>query len=118
MTETTAQASESPTLAPERIRRILQQNGLEVAESRWALLERWAELLREHNQRINLVSRKEEGVIWEKHLLPCLALLCLREFPEGVDVCDFVFCSVGNHILTRGMVRVDPCRQLVAVEDS
>lgn len=89
MTETTAQASESPTLAPERIRRILQQNGLEVAESRWALLERWAELLHEHNQRINLVSRKEEGVIWEKHLLPCLALLCLREFPEGVDVCDF-----------------------------
>ena len=89
MTKTAIQARESGTLGSERIRRILQQNGLEVAGERWALLERWAELLRDHNQRINLVSRKEEGLIWEKHLLPCLALLCLREFPEDVDVCDF-----------------------------
>ncbi|MDP7317399.1 MAG: class I SAM-dependent methyltransferase, partial [SAR324 cluster bacterium] len=72
MTETAIQAHESGALGSERIRRILQQNGLEVAGERWALLERWAELLRDHNQRINLVSRKEEGLIWEKHLLPCL----------------------------------------------
>lgn len=89
MTETTIEIPEFETLAPERVRRILQQNGLEVADERWALLERWAELLCDHNQRVNLVSRKEEGLIWEKHLLPSLALLCLREFPEGVEVCDF-----------------------------
>ena len=89
MIETTIEIPEFGTLAPERVRRILQQNGLEVADERWALLERWAELLRDHNQRVNLVSRKEEGLIWEKHLLPSLALLCLREFPEDVDVCDF-----------------------------
>jgi len=89
MTETANPTHESGTLAPERVRRILQQNGLDVPDERWALLECWAELLRDHNQRINLISRKEEGVIWEKHVLPCLALLCLREFPEAAEVCDF-----------------------------
>ena len=66
MTETTIEIPEFGTLAPERVRRILQQNGLEVADERWALLERWAELLRDHNQRVNLVSRKEEGGRWPR----------------------------------------------------
>ena len=53
------------------------------------MLEKWAALLLEVNQNVNLISRKETEFLWEKQILPCLALLIFRKFRPGADVCDF-----------------------------
>ena len=46
-------------------------------------------MLLEVNQNVNLISRKETEFLWEKQILPCLALLIFRKFRPGADVCDF-----------------------------
>ncbi len=71
------------------IRQICSKNGLEIIESRWKLLEKWKNLLIEANKKVNLISRKETNLIWEKQILPCLALLILRKFDFNSEVCDF-----------------------------
>lgn len=45
-------------------------------------LEKFAEFLREWNQRYNLISRKDVDHIWENHILPSLIPLALMEFPK------------------------------------
>jgi 16S rRNA (guanine527-N7)-methyltransferase len=80
---------DSPPLGPEETRHLLERNGLAIPDERWEMLLRWAEVMQEVNQRVNLISRKEAHLLWERHALPCLALLALRTIPEGVDVCDF-----------------------------
>ena len=79
----------SDPLSPYDIRNICLKNGLEIIESRWKLLENWTNLLIEVNKEVNLISRKETNLIWEKQILPCLALLILRKFDLNSDVCDF-----------------------------
>jgi len=71
------------------VRRICLENGLDISDSQWQLLEKWAALLLEVNQNVNLISRKETEFLWEKQILPCLALLIFRKFSPDVDVCDF-----------------------------
>ncbi|MBC8259954.1 MAG: 16S rRNA (guanine(527)-N(7))-methyltransferase RsmG [SAR324 cluster bacterium] len=80
--------STSPLKAAE-VRRICLENGLEVQDQAWQLLEKWAALLLEINQSVNLISRKETDLLWEKQILPCLSLLVFRKIKEGADVCDF-----------------------------
>ena len=53
------------------------------------MLEEWADLLLNYNQEINLVSRKETDLLWEKQILHCLSLLVYQEIPQGLEVCDF-----------------------------
>ena len=76
-------------LTAENVRRICLENGLDISDSQWQLLEKWAALLLEVNQKVNLISRKETEFLWEKQILPCLALLIFRKFSLDVDVCDF-----------------------------
>ena len=76
-------------LTAENVRRICLENGLDISDSQWQLLEKWAALLLEVNQKVNLSSRKEMEFLWEKQILPCLALLIIRKFSLDVDVCDF-----------------------------
>ncbi|MEE2599652.1 MAG: 16S rRNA (guanine(527)-N(7))-methyltransferase RsmG [SAR324 cluster bacterium] len=71
------------------VRRICLDNGLDISDSQWQLLEKWAALLLELNQKINLISRKETEFLWEKQILPCLALLIFRKFSTDTEVCDF-----------------------------
>ena len=71
------------------VRRICLENGLDISDSQWQLLEKWAALLLEVNQNVNLISRKETEFLWEKQILPCLALLIFRKFSPDADVCDF-----------------------------
>ena len=77
------------TLKPCEVRRICLQNDLEISDTQWQLLEKWATLLLDVNQNVNLISRKETDLLWEKQILPCLSLLIFRKIPAGVDVCDF-----------------------------
>ena len=76
-------------LKPSEIRQICLDNGLIIKDPQWQLLEEWADLLLNYNQDINLVSRKETDLLWEKQILHCLSLLVYREFPQGLEVCDF-----------------------------
>ncbi|MBS1256826.1 MAG: Ribosomal RNA small subunit methyltransferase G [Deltaproteobacteria bacterium] len=82
--------SENPgSLKPHEVRQICMDNGFQIIEPQWQLLEKWAHLLLEHNQQINLISRKETDLLWEKQILHCLTLPILRKIPEGAEVCDF-----------------------------
>ncbi len=79
----------SSSLNSTKVRQICLDNGLEIPDNQWQKLEQWASLLLKYNQNINLISRKETHLMWEKQILPCLALLAMRPFPQGLDVCDF-----------------------------
>ena len=76
-------------LKPSEVRQICLDNGLIIKDPQWQLLEEWAYLLLNYNQEINLVSRKETDLLWEKQILHCLSLLVYREIPQGLEVCDF-----------------------------
>ena len=76
-------------LKPSEIRKICLDNGLIIKDPQWQLLEEWADLLLNYNQEINLVSRKETDLLWEKQILHCLSLLVYLEIPQGLEVCDF-----------------------------
>ena len=71
------------------VRQICFDNGLIINDLQWHLLEEWADLLLNYNQEINLVSRKETDLLWEKQILHCLSLLVYQEIPQGLEVCDF-----------------------------
>ncbi|MFL2847538.1 MAG: 16S rRNA (guanine(527)-N(7))-methyltransferase RsmG [Coraliomargaritaceae bacterium] len=45
-----------------------------ISDEAWPMLERWAELLREWNAKINLISRKDIDALEERHLVHCLAI--------------------------------------------
>ena len=82
--------SENQTpLNPSEIRQICLDNGLMIKDLQWKLLEEWADLLLNYNQEINLVSRKETDLLWEKQILHCLSLLVYQKIPQGLEVCDF-----------------------------
>ena len=77
------------TLKPTEIRQICLDNGLIINDPQWQLLEKWTELLLNYNHEINLVSRKETNLLWEKQILHCLSLPICHNIPHGVEVCDF-----------------------------
>ena len=66
------------TLKSIEVRQICLENDLEISDSQWKLLEKWAVMLLDVNQKVNLISRKETDLLWEKQILPCLSLLVLR----------------------------------------
>ena len=79
---------QSPLTAA-NVRRICLENGLDISDSQWQLLEKWGALLLEANQKVNLISRKETEFLWEKQILPSLAVLIFRKFGLDSEVCDF-----------------------------
>lgn len=57
--------------------KVAEQNGLILSVKELAQLGRYAELLKEWNGKINLISRKDEENILERHVLHSLTLLML-----------------------------------------
>jgi 16S rRNA (guanine527-N7)-methyltransferase len=51
------------------------KNALEVANVQVDLLEKYVAALLEWNQKVNLISRKDEQNIWERHILHSVSLL-------------------------------------------
>jgi len=78
----------SPLVADD-VRLICSENGLEIPDFQWHILTKWADLLIEINQKVNLISRKETDYLWEKQILSCLSLLIFRRFSEASEICDF-----------------------------
>ncbi len=60
----------------------------EVTEEKRQKLQQFAAFLREWNQKINLVSRKDVAFLWEHHLLPSLWVLHAVSFRPGETIMD------------------------------
>ncbi len=59
-----------------------------VPEAAWEKLAQWAELMREWNERVNLVSRKDIDQLERHHLAPCLAITGELKLMNGARVID------------------------------
>jgi len=64
------------------------KNGFAITDIQVEKLGRFAALLRDWNQRINLISRKDEENIWSYHLLHSAALVFTLDLKEGVRILD------------------------------
>ncbi len=69
-------------------RTICSKNGLVLADNQLAALEKYAEFLLEWNQKINLISRRDEENFWSRHILGSLSILFHATFVEGARVID------------------------------
>ena len=81
-------------LKPTEVRQICFDNGLIITDLQWQLLEEWADLLLNYNQEINLISRKETDLLWEKQILHCLSLLVYKEIPQGVEAVSYTHLTL------------------------
>ena len=59
-----------------------------ISEDRWPLLERWTVLLREWNEKVNLISRKDIEHLEERHLAHCLAITNHLKLMNGARILD------------------------------
>lgn len=59
-----------------------------VSAEAWVLLEDWAERLRDWNEKINLISRKDIEYLEERHLTHCLAITNHLKLMHGARVLD------------------------------
>src|ERR1041385_1044091 len=69
-------------------RSICQKNRLEITDAQLKALEGYVKELLEWNQKINLISRKDEDHIWTRHVLGSIALLFQFEFLPGSTIID------------------------------
>lgn len=68
--------------------RNLQQIFPNVPASAWPVLRHWTSLMREWNERLNLVSRKDIDALERKHLAHCLVATRFLRLMEGTRVLD------------------------------
>lgn len=68
----------------ERLKALFQN----IEDPSWILLEKWVGLLKEWNQKINLVSRKDIEALEERHLAHCLAITEYLRLSPGATVLD------------------------------
>ena len=66
----------------------LEQHGLQVTEQQMTLLGRYRDLLLEWNKKINLISRKNEDVIWSLHFFHSASLLLKCNLPQASQIID------------------------------
>ncbi|HAV12484.1 MAG TPA: 16S rRNA (guanine(527)-N(7))-methyltransferase RsmG [Opitutae bacterium] len=59
-----------------------------VSDETWPILEKWAVLLREWNEKINLISRKDIEHLEEHHLSHCLEITNHLKLMNGARVMD------------------------------
>lgn len=71
-----------------KLRTILTKNGLDVPEIQLEKLVNYSDLLLDWNQKINLVSRKDEENILERHILASLSVLFSFKFHPGTTILD------------------------------
>ena len=70
------------------LRTILRNNRLLVSDEALQLLGRLVDAIVQANKSVNLISRKDEHNIWERHVLHCLSILFLFRFPDACRVLD------------------------------
>ncbi|HOV98833.1 MAG TPA: 16S rRNA (guanine(527)-N(7))-methyltransferase RsmG [Bacteroidota bacterium] len=70
------------------LKAVFGKNGMELTAEQVSQLSEYVRLLLEWNQKVNLISRKDEENIWERHILHSAALVLLFDFPAGSKVID------------------------------
>lgn len=60
----------------------------EIPEESWPKLEAWAVHLRDWNDKVNLISRKNIGMLEAHHLAPCLAVTRFLKLMPGARIAD------------------------------
>jgi 16S rRNA (guanine527-N7)-methyltransferase len=80
--------SEPAAFGPSDFRGACERLGVAVSDSALMLLGSFTELLLDWNSRINLISRKDTGDIWRRHLLPSAAVLGFVRLPQVASVFD------------------------------
>ncbi len=70
------------------LHKLFEKNNIRVTEKRFELLHNFATRLLEWNKKVNLISRKDEENIWEKHVLGSLLLISKFEFTKSSRVVD------------------------------
>jgi 16S rRNA (guanine527-N7)-methyltransferase len=69
-------------------RSIFALNQLSVSNQQAELLEKYVGLLLQWNEKINLISRKDEPNIWTRHILHCASLLFSVSIQQNARVMD------------------------------
>ena len=59
-----------------------------ITDEQLELLQQYAELLKDWNAKINLISRKNEDAIVEQHILHSLAIFKFIQFKQGATIID------------------------------
>jgi 16S rRNA (guanine527-N7)-methyltransferase len=80
----------------EKIKHIFESNGCEINESQYLLFEKYAALLLEENKKVNLISRKDEGKIWENHILHSLSLVLDSRFLGNDNLNNMKILDIGT----------------------
>jgi len=73
---------------PQNIRDICKKNNLTVTDHQFTLFGKYVVLLREWNEKINLLSRKDIENIWIRHIVGSLSLLFKNSFAENCTIAD------------------------------
>ena len=71
-----------------RIRNLCTKNGLVISEAALSQIITYGELLLVWNQKINLISRRDEENIFERHILICISLLFKFRIPGQANIVD------------------------------
>ena len=67
---------------------LLRKRFPEIEKGTWVVLAEWAVLLREWNDKVNLVSRKDIEHLEERHLAHCLAITPHLKLMQGARLMD------------------------------
>ena len=67
---------------------ILQEHQIAITPPQKDLLQAYHSALLEWNAKVNLISKKNESLFWEKHLLHSLSVLIFFPISQGISICD------------------------------
>ncbi len=70
------------------LRSVCQKNGLPVEDRQLLLIGSYVEMLLGWNQKINLISRRDEENVWTSHILHSISPLFKVSFPTGSRIID------------------------------
>ena len=70
------------------LRTLCHKNGLRISDEQLHTMQRYVDLLLGWNKRVNLISRRDEANVWERHILHSLAALFKLELRPSAHVLD------------------------------
>ena len=70
------------------LRKLASENGFPIEDEQLGQIELFVVRILEWNQKINLISRRDEKNVWKKHVLESISILFFKSFLEGTAVID------------------------------
>lgn len=89
-----------------QLKNILQSAGLEINRNQIALFQKYVDLIVAWNKRTNLVSRKDEARLVERHILESISVLTAIKIEQGASIID-IGSGAGFPSLPVGLLRPD-----------